>query len=36
MNIAAVGLDNIHKVGMPSFDVSVKFVVAAKIEHPLA
>ena len=30
MNIASVGLDNVHKVGMPSFDVSVKFVFAQK------
>ena len=30
MNIASAGLDNVHEMGMPSFDVSVKFVFTRK------
>ena len=33
MNIAPVGLDNVHKTGMPSFDVSIKFVFPRKSER---
>jgi hypothetical protein len=33
MNIAPVGLDNVHKMRMPSFDVSVKFVFPRKSER---
>jgi hypothetical protein len=32
MNIASVGLDNVHEMGMPSFDVIVKFVFPGKSE----
>jgi hypothetical protein len=32
MNIASVGLDNVHEMGMPSFDVIVKFVFPRKSE----
>ena len=30
MNIAPARLDNVHEMGMPSFDVSVKFVFPRK------
>jgi hypothetical protein len=33
MNIASVGLDNVHEMGMPSFDVRVKFVLPRKSER---
>jgi hypothetical protein len=33
MNITPVGLDNVHDMGMPSFDVSVKFVFPRKSER---
>jgi hypothetical protein len=33
MNIAPARLDNVHEMGMPSFDVSVKFVFPRKSER---
>lgn len=32
MNIASAGLGNVHEMGMPTFDVSVKFVFPRKSE----